>query len=88
MHNVCGYEQLRELCAYLSRYTKVTKRTDLRKPSASNGLYTLLALVCLIHKGFLENGFDLFDFRLRQSAEILKYSLFVYGSYLVKNNPP
>ena len=44
-HNVRVYEPLRRQCAYLSRYTKVTKRTTLRKPFASNGLYTLLGIV-------------------------------------------
>jgi hypothetical protein len=36
------YEPLRCQCAYLSRYTKVCKRANQRKPTASNGLYTLL----------------------------------------------
>ena len=45
--NVCVYEPLRGQSAYLSRYTEVTKRTDLRKPTTSNGLYTLLATVII-----------------------------------------
>jgi hypothetical protein len=40
--NARVYEPLRCQCAYISRYTKVTKRADLSKPAASNGLYTLL----------------------------------------------
>ena len=51
IHNVRVYEPLRCQCAYLSRYTRVTKRTNLSKPSASNGLYTLLWLV-VIHIKF------------------------------------
>jgi hypothetical protein len=42
--NVRGYELLRCQRAYLSRYTNVTKRDDLRKPAASNGLNTLCLL--------------------------------------------
>ncbi len=57
--NVRVYEPLHCQSGYLSRYTKVSKRANLRnrpkgahvaersKPSASNGLYTLLALVAL-----------------------------------------
>ncbi len=41
--NVRVYEPLRRQSALLSSYHKVTKRTDLRKPATSNGLYTLLA---------------------------------------------
>ena len=43
--NVRVYEPLRDQGALLSSYHKVTKRADLRKPTASNGLYTLLAVV-------------------------------------------
>jgi hypothetical protein len=52
--NVRVYEPLRCQSAYLSRYTKVIKRADLRKPTTSNGLYTLLALVAFynIFKNF------------------------------------
>jgi len=42
--NVRVYEPLCRQSAYLSRYTKVTKSTNLRKPAASNGLYTPLYL--------------------------------------------
>jgi len=45
IHNVRVYEPLRCQSAYLSKYTNVSKRDNLRKPSASNGLYTLLAPV-------------------------------------------
>ena len=45
--NVRVYEPLRCQSALLSSYHKVTKRTDLRKPAASNGLYTLLAAVVI-----------------------------------------
>jgi len=41
-YNVRVYEPLRCQSAYLSRYTKACKRANLRKPTASNGLYTLL----------------------------------------------
>jgi hypothetical protein len=40
--NVRVYEPLRCQSTYLSRYTKVIKSDDLRKPATSNGLYTLL----------------------------------------------
>jgi len=40
--NVRVYEPLRGQCALLSSYHEATKSTDLRKPTASNGLYTLL----------------------------------------------
>jgi len=43
--NVRVYELLRDQGALLSSYRKVAKRTDLRKPAASNGLYTLLCAV-------------------------------------------
>jgi hypothetical protein len=46
-HNARVYEPLRCHCAYLSRYTKGTKRANLSKPAASNGLYTLLAEVII-----------------------------------------
>jgi hypothetical protein len=36
------YEPLRVQGALLSSYHEATKRTDNRKPTASNGLYTLL----------------------------------------------
>jgi hypothetical protein len=39
---------LRCQSAYLSRYTKVNKRADLRKPATSNGLNTLLEADTLI----------------------------------------
>jgi hypothetical protein len=48
----------------------------------------MTVVVYLIHKGFLKNGFDFFDFRFRQSAEILNYSLLVNGSDLIENDPP
>ncbi len=41
-YNVRVYEPLRDQGALWSSYHRVTKRADLRKPSASNGLYTLL----------------------------------------------
>ncbi len=48
-YNVRVYETLVNQGIYLSSYTKVTKRTDLRKPAASNGLYTLLeAGLCFV----------------------------------------
>jgi hypothetical protein len=37
------YEPLRDQGALWSSYHKATKSDDLRKPAASNGLYTLLA---------------------------------------------
>jgi hypothetical protein len=40
--NARVYEPLRCQCALLSSYYKVTNRTNLREPAASNGLYTLL----------------------------------------------
>jgi len=43
--NARRYVLLRLRSAYLSRYTKLTKRTDLRKPAASNSIYPLLATV-------------------------------------------
>lgn len=43
--NVLVYEPLRCQCAYLSRYTKIIRKTDLRKAATSNGLYTLLWFV-------------------------------------------
>jgi len=49
---------LRLRSAYLSRYTKVTKRTYPRKPAASNGLYTLLEVVLLNIKSF--DSFEMF----------------------------
>jgi len=45
--NARVYEPLRCQCAYLSRYTKVTKRVNTRKPAASNGSYTLLCAAIL-----------------------------------------
>jgi hypothetical protein len=48
--NVRVYEPLRCQSALLSSYRKVTKRINLRKPAASNGLYTLLAAVNLISR--------------------------------------
>jgi len=44
-YNVRVYEPLRGQSASESRYTKVTKRAELREPAASNGLYTLLCAV-------------------------------------------
>jgi hypothetical protein len=46
--NVRVYEPLRGQRALLSNYRKVTKRANLRKPAASNGLYTLLATDLLL----------------------------------------
>jgi hypothetical protein len=40
--NVRVYEPLRGQSALLSSYHKAAKWADLRKPAASNGLYTLL----------------------------------------------
>jgi len=47
--NARVYELLRCQCALLSSYHKITKRTDLRKPAASNGLYTLLCAGLFIY---------------------------------------
>jgi hypothetical protein len=47
-HNARVYEPLRCQRALLSSYHKATKSAGLRKASASNGLYTLLALVALL----------------------------------------
>lgn len=41
-YDVRVYDPLRCRSALLSNYHKATKRTDHRKPSTSNGLYTLL----------------------------------------------
>jgi hypothetical protein len=43
VYNARVYEPLCCNSALLSSYHKVTKRTNLSKPAASNGLYTLLA---------------------------------------------
>ena len=40
--NVRVYEPLRDPCDLLSSYYKLTKWNNLRKPSPSNDLYTLL----------------------------------------------
>jgi hypothetical protein len=44
LHNARVHEPLRHRSALLSNYHKITKRTDLRKSAASNGLNTLLAV--------------------------------------------
>jgi hypothetical protein len=51
-YNVRVYEPLRCHSALWSSYHKVTKRTNPRKPAASNGLYTLL---CAAHNTFMAN---------------------------------
>jgi hypothetical protein len=45
--NARVYEPLRCQSALWSSYHKVDKRTNPRKPSASNGLYTLLPAVII-----------------------------------------
>jgi hypothetical protein len=67
------YEPLRCQSAMLSIYHKVTKRTDPRKPAASNGLYTLLALVYFPVKYPNKNPSGIYNFLLLLFT--LKYSL-------------
>ncbi len=76
-YNVRVYEPLRCQSALLSRYHKVTKRTDLRKPTASNGLYTLLAALIYIIQ------FDIFFFKIIiifNFATIIASSIIKYQS--------
>jgi len=47
-HNVRVYEPLRDQGALLSRLHEAPKRTNARKPAASNGLYTLLVAVAYL----------------------------------------